>query len=260
MFDINTAVGHWPFRRIPNHSAAALRAHLSSLGIEGAAVVHTHGLFYKNCHDANLELADALRPHSDFFVGIATLNPLYAAWERDLRSCIDDLALRGVRLAPRYHDYSLTDTACLALVRAARALGVPLFISCRVVDVRQRHWMDTERTVSLSEVTSLCEAVPDARIVFTEYPATAGQLCDAEGTPRWPNLYVETSRMRSAYGQLLAGVVRGVGPRNVLYGSGSPFKETESALLKIRHADLTDEQREWVCDGAARRLLGIPRS
>ncbi len=56
-FDINTAVGHWPFRRIPHQTPSELRALLEKAGIDGAAVANTNGLFYKNCHDANLELA-----------------------------------------------------------------------------------------------------------------------------------------------------------------------------------------------------------
>jgi predicted TIM-barrel fold metal-dependent hydrolase len=204
MFDINTAIGHWPFRKLPITSAAGLIERLNALGIDGAAVVNTHGLFYKNCQDANLELADELAPYRERLVGIATLNPHYPAWERDLRVCVSELGLRGVRLAPQYHDYKLGDSESLALVHAAGTLGVPVFIPSRVVDVRQCHWMDTERTVGLSEVTALCAAVPDARIVFTEFPATAGQLCDASDRPLRPNLYVELSRMRSSYGQVLA--------------------------------------------------------
>ena len=63
MYDINTALGHWPFRRVPYATAGELRRILEDAGIEGAAAVNTHGLFYKNCHDANLELADWIRPH-----------------------------------------------------------------------------------------------------------------------------------------------------------------------------------------------------
>lgn len=257
MFDINTAIGHWPFRRLAETSAAGLAEHLSGFGIAGAAVVNTHGLFYKNCHDANLELAESLEPHRECLVGIATLNPHYPAWERDLCACVHDLGFRGVRLAPQYHDYTLGDSACLALVHAACTLGVPVFVPSRVVDIRQRHWLDTERTVGLSEVTALCAAAPDARIVFTEFPAVPVQLCDSSGAPRWPNLYVEVSRMRSAYGQVLAALVHAVGASNVLFGSGAPFKEVEPAVLKLQCADLTEEQREAVGAGSARRLLGL---
>ncbi len=257
MFDINTAIGHWPFRRIPNQSAAELRRHLESHGITGAAAAHTAGLFYKNCHDANLELAEAIAAHDDFFVGVATLNPCYAAWERDLEACVKGLGFRALRMVPQYHDYSLSDAPALALVRAAAALDIPVLIPGRVVDTRQRHWLDVERMQSLQDILAVCRAVPAARIVVTELPVTAGALSTPAGQPVCGNLYVETSRQVSCYGQVMAKVVRLLGADHVLFGSGAPFKEVEPSLLKVYHADLDAEARCRVCGSAARALLGL---
>jgi len=44
MYDIHTAMGHWPFRRVPNQAPDALRRLLEEHGIDGAAVANTHGL------------------------------------------------------------------------------------------------------------------------------------------------------------------------------------------------------------------------
>ncbi|MBN2451031.1 MAG: amidohydrolase family protein [Lentisphaeria bacterium] len=255
MFDINVAVGHWPFRRIPHQSAESLRHHLRRHGISGAAATHTHGLFYRNCHDANLELAEMLAAHGDFFVGIATLNPAYPAWEKDLAACVGALRMAGVRLAPAYHNYALGNACARDLVRAAAACGVPVFVPHRIVDVRQRHWLDTETVVTPGEVIALARAVPEARIVFLEYPVSPGVVAAADGTVLCPNLYVETSRMVSAYGQVLAAVVRAAGPERVLFGSGAPFKEVMPATLKLAHAELTEAERILVCGGTAARLL-----
>lgn len=256
MIDINTAIGHWPFRKIPYQSADALRIHLSRYGITRAAVAHTHGLFYKNCHDANIELAEAIAPHREFFVGIATLNPGYAAWERDWAACADDLGLRGLRLVPQYHDYSLADGCAVDIVKAAASRDIPVFIPHRIVDVRQCHWMDTQMVIAPREVIALARAVPEARIVFTEYPVDTTTLVDEGGRPMCPNLCVETSRMASAYGQVLSEVVHSLGARRVLFGTGSPFKEISPALLKIDCAELTDSERMMVKQDSALALFG----
>lgn len=257
MFDIHTAIGHWPFRQIPNQQPEALRRVLEKHGIRGAAVANTHGLFYKNCHDANLELAEAIAPHAGFFVGVATLNPLYAAWERDLHACAERLGLRALRLAPQYHGYGLADGAAQAIVRAAAALGLPILIPHRVVDVRQRHWMDTEQTISLVEVTALCRAVPEARVVVTELAVAPAALRTPEGAPLCENLCLETSRLSSAFGGALAGAVAALGPDRVLFGSGAPFKEVLPAVLKLHHARLRPAERRAVAGESARRLLGL---
>jgi predicted TIM-barrel fold metal-dependent hydrolase len=260
MFDINAAIGHWPFRRVPNQQPDALRRLLEGHGIHGAAVANTNGLFYTNCHDANRELAEAIAPHGRFFVGVATLNPTYAAWERDLAACVEHLGLRALRLAPQYHGYALGDAAAVAIARAAAAAGLPILIPHRIVDVRQRHWFDTEQTTSLAEIVGLCLAVPEARVVVTELAVTAASLCAADGAPVCGNLYLETSRLTSAYGQGLSQVVKALGASRVLFGSGAPFKEIEPALLKLHHAGLAPAARRAVAGGSARRLLGVGRT
>jgi predicted TIM-barrel fold metal-dependent hydrolase len=256
MFDINTAIGHWPFRQAPNQSAAALRAHLSRYGITHAAVAHTHGLFYKNCHDANLELSAEIASHRDFFVGVATLNPGYAACERDLAACVDNLGFRGLRLVPQYHDYSLTDACAVDIVKAAAFCNIPVFIPHRVVDVRQSHWMDTRTATDPADVLTLARSVPEAHIIFTEFPVKPDMVTDESGWSTCANVYVETSRFVSAYGQELSKVMRSLGTQRVLFGTGSPFKEVRPAVLKIESADFTDTERKMVIQDNALALLG----
>ncbi|MCK5804225.1 MAG: amidohydrolase family protein [Lentisphaeria bacterium] len=256
MFDINTAIGHWPFRSIPNQAPSDLRKTLEAHGIRGAAAANTHGLFYKNCHDANRELADQLAPHADFFVGVATLNPLYPAWERDLQECVDSLGMRALRLVPQYHHYQLADDEVLALVRAAAALELPILIPHRVVDPRQHHWLDTEETVPVKDVVGLCNAVPEGKFVLTEFPASFGIISNSEGEVSVKNLQLEMSRCTSVYGQVLAQLVARCGADKVLFGSGAPFKEITPARLKLHHADISAEQRELIAGENARKLLG----
>ena len=251
IFDIHTALGHWPFRQVPHQSASELRHVLEDAGIEGAAAANSHGLFYKNCHDANLELTEWLAPHGDFFTRIATLNPLYAAWERDLRTCVQDLGLRGVRLAPQYHGYALGCDESVALAKGAADLGLPVLVPHRLVDVRQHHWMDTERTVDMAEVAALCRAVPEARIVYTESRAPTAELLDDEGSWRYPGLYLESSRLD------LHDLPEPVAAERAVFGTGAPFKHVTPALLKLNTSDLTPAARQRIAGANGPELLGL---
>lgn len=255
-FDIHTALGHWPFRRVSGQTAAELRALLRAAQIDGAAAANTHGLFYKNCHDANLELAEWLAPHGGFYVGVATLNPTYAAWERDLAACAGELGFRALRLAPQYHEYALDGGAAIAIAQAAAELGLPLILPHRVVDVRQRHGFDTERTLDIAaaggaEIGALCAQVPQATVIVTEsrYPAAA--LVDEQGAPRYPGLYLESSRLDlDAFPESFAA-------ERVLFGTGAPFKHVTPALLKVETAELQAESKAQIYAGNARALLGL---
>jgi uncharacterized protein len=249
LFDINTAIGHWPFRKVPCGTACELSDMLEAAGITEAATVNTHGLFYKNCHDANLELADELASHDGVLVGVATLNPLYAAWERDLRACREELGMAALRLAPQYHDYELNCPQAVALATAATELKMPLLVPHRVVDIRQRHWFDAERTVGPEEIGALCTAVPEAVVVVTESPFGPAHLLDEQGAWRYPGLYVESSRTS------IGAFPEAVAARRVIFGTGAPFKHVEPALLKLETAQVEEPSRRRIAATNALDLL-----
>ncbi len=256
LFDIHTATGHWPFRKVPNEDIADLRRLLAGKGITGAAVANTHGLFYKNCHDANLELAEAIATQGGFFVGVATLNPLYAAWEKDLHDCVEQLGMKALRLAPQYHSYDLSVPQATEILQAATALHLPVFIPSRLVDVRQRHWLDTERQLGVTEIGQFSLAVPGSRIIVTEGTASVADLVHDDGTLKYPNLYFEISRLRSAYGQTIARLADAIGAERLLFGSGAPFKEVLPALLKLQTIACSEEVRQRIAYQNAAEMLG----
>ena len=251
LFDINAAVGHWPFRQIPHQTPGELRQMLEKAGFGGAAVANTHGLFYKNCHDANLELGEWLAPHEGFFAGVATLNPLYAAWERDLRACREELGFRALRLAPQYHDYELSCREAVAMAAGATEVDMPLLVPHRVVDVRQRHGFDTERIIGLDEIGALCAAVPGARVIVTEANFAGSALVDDDGALRYPGLYLESSRID------ISSFPEAVAAERIVFGTGAPFKYLRPAMMKLEIADLEVPSRERIGWENGRRLLGL---
>lgn len=248
MFDINTATGNWPFRHIPSQTIPELYEYLRSFNISGAAVVNTHGLFYMNPQDANLELAETIKSHEGFFTGVASINPDYAAAERDLEFCIEKLGFRALRLTPLYHNYQLEKASRILCL--AGKLGVPVIIPNEIVNFRQKHWMEPPAPLGFDAVLGLCGDYPEVNFIFTE----ASVAPDA----KYPsNLYFELSRHRSSYGGALTQLIRNVGADHVLFGTGAPFKSAEPSLLKLHHCDITDEERGMVAGFAAKKLLGI---
>jgi len=256
LFDINTAIGHWPFRKLPDNDASALRQLLESHKITMAAVANINGIFYKNTQDANLELAVELAPHRDFFIGVATLNPVYAAWERDLEYCVRTLGFKGIRLLPQYHNYPVFSPEAINIATAAAQLGIPVLIPQIIVDKRQKHWMDVETFVDVNELGRLCRKVPQARFILTEY-RIQGSLTDEDGKPLYPNLYIEISRLRSAYMQDLAKLAETLGSDHLLFGSGAPFKEVSPAILKMQCADLSVQEKAQINGLNAHSLFSL---
>ncbi len=256
IFDVNTAIGHWPFRKLPDNDAQSLRRLLDSHEITMAAVANINGIFYKNTQDANLELAVALAPHRDFFIGIATLNPTYAAWERDLEYCIRTLGFKGLRLLPQYHNYRIFSPEAIDIAQAAAQFNIPVLIPQIIVDKRQKHWMDIETFVDVSELGRLCLEAPQAKFILTEY-RIHGSLTDENGKPLYPNLYIEVSRLCSAYAQGLANLAKALGSDHLLFGSGAPFKEVSPAILKMECADLSVQEKAQINGLNAQSLFSL---
>jgi predicted TIM-barrel fold metal-dependent hydrolase len=253
-FDINAAIGHWPFRKLSIESLPALKEHLESKGINGAAVSNINGIFYKNCHDANIELYEWLEGLKDFFVGIAIINPAYANWKKDLNESIKKFDFRGVRIVPQYHNYDINSKETEEIAIEAATLKIPLFIPHRLVDIRQCHWMDTEKTVNFEDVCQLCEKFPDTNFILTEMSLGSNSF---ETGNKFPNLFLETSRLQSSYRQELSKIALATSHKNLLFGSGAPFKEVTPSLLKLMHAELSEEMKMEIASGNALRLLGI---
>ena len=84
IIDVNACVGHYPFRQLPHGAPEKLAALLAHSGIDRALVSSLHAVFYRDAHRGNEELWAAAREQGNRFVPVATVNPKYVGWERDL--------------------------------------------------------------------------------------------------------------------------------------------------------------------------------
>ena len=75
IIDVNAWVGHWPFRRLRHNTVQGLLRLMDRSGIDRAVVASIHGVFYRDAHSANEELARQVLRHRDRLIPFATLNP-----------------------------------------------------------------------------------------------------------------------------------------------------------------------------------------
>ena len=255
LIDVNTYIGHWPFRQLRHNTAQGLLRQMDRRGIDRAVVASIHGIFYKNAHPANEELAKETRRYRDRLLPFATLNPTYPGWEEDLRRCAEDLELCGIRLYPQYHGYRLTDADGLALVDAATALGWAVQAPMRVVDRRQRHRWDLAEDLAPSALEEAVSLRPKTRWMVLN-----GMGVNGRRLPDEARYLVEISRLTAVLQRTIPSLLETAGPKHLAFGTGMPFKVAEPALLKLNILDAPARVKERIAWRNAAEMLGLGTS
>ncbi len=252
LIDVHAYIGHWAFRQLRHNSAEALVQRMDVHGIDRAVVASIHGILYKNVHLSNEELAEQIHLYRDRLIPFATLNPTYPGWREDLRRCVEDLGLEGIRLYPQYHRYSLTDPAGLELIDAVTALGWTVQVPMRIVDRRQRHPWDLARDITPGEFVAAFSVRPETRwMVLNGLGFDPTQLADSA------RFVIEISRMTSVLQRNIPILIEAIGAEHLVFGTGMPFKVPEPALLKLEALDVAAEVKERIAWRNAAEMLGL---
>lgn len=236
IFDVNTAVGVWPFRNLRfAGDPKALYDHLARKGICGGVTRHYGAPF---CHDLdfiNEELAKSVQPG---FIPAFAVRPDYKQWK--------ELTAQAVALYPSFHSYSLTDPETLEMAKHLAAKGTVLHIIIREEDERSHHLRARVAPPPVAEIEAFADALPEARIVMIN--AMGGELsliC------KHRNLYGE---MASYEPFDVKAALSNLPGDQLLFGSHSPLYYTTAALWKLERADLDADLLARIHSGNAAKL------
>ena len=256
IFDINAWLGSFPFRSLRDNTPEKLLARMDRSGIDGAAVSMIDAIFHRNVQPANEQLAEMVAPHEGRLVAMGTINPTYEQWEDDIRICQEDLGMKGIRLFPVYHGYSVDGPEARGVLSACVERSLPVSIPGRIEDPRQRNWMDPGETVSASGIANLMASVPGATVYIPNLRGGMGNL------PMWRN---EAVRDQAWFVDLSLSEVHGgldllakqSGGQHLIFGTHMPFSYPGAALVKRQVLHLSPEEMAHVSAGNALRTLGI---
>jgi predicted TIM-barrel fold metal-dependent hydrolase len=280
LVDINSYIGHWPFRPLQGNTLKATLKLMNKRGVNKSIIANINGIFYQDSQYANEELYAAIQSNDAFksrFVPIAVLDPLVPWWEKALETCHEKLGMKGVRLFPLYHKYSMTDERCINLVKATRDRGMPISIPLRMIDLRQRSWLDVSKQLSLNEVAALIKEVPDAQYTVLDMreihvsPSTTGnvpkmaQPTTNETMQIFKNADVlfDTTRasgvpVKGSNRSSLHHVLKTYGPKSLAFGTETPFTDYCTSFIDLtvfKGADAKTKKLIW--GENARRMYKI---
>lgn len=265
IFDINAWLGVWPFRSLRDNTPESLVARLDGAGIDKAAVSQIEAMFHRNTQLANEKLAESVSGHAARLVPVATINPLFPGWEKDLARCHEGLGMKGVRLFPQYHDYPADGPDAVAVVTACAERGLPVSIPARIEDVRQRHWMDPGREVNQAQIARLIAAVPNATVLVPNARGLANSPIWRDESIRDRSWHFDLSlaevhyvlhrsvnRMRD-----LADYIEEGGADHLVFGSHVPISYVGPALVKRAILPVEAGTLDDICWNRAAKMFGL---
>ncbi len=246
IIDVNAYLGPFAFRRLRHNTATTLLKLMDSKSIDKAVVSSAGAITYRNAQAGNDELAEQVKPHRDRLIPCAVINPAYAGWRDDLKTCHEDLGMIGVRLYPKWHGFGLAEANCLDLVRSAAARGMVVSIPVRVEDQRQRSWLVDVREVPLEEIAGLVKACPDARFVLLNGSQYVSSTLGRNGGGLPPNYLIEISRLDPLLTNELGQLIANLGADRLVFGTGIPFNYPDPALLNLELVEASKEDKEKI--------------
>jgi predicted TIM-barrel fold metal-dependent hydrolase len=211
------------------------------------------GLLHKDLGAVNVRLAAGCQKHGRGVLrAFGSINPLLPDWEEELRRCVEEHRMPGIRLHPNYHGYRLDHPEFARLLKLATARRLIVQLALLMEDERMMHPRLRVEPVDAKPLVELVKETPGLRLV----------LLNALGVLRAKPLLellaagevsVEIAMLEGigAVGTLLGQV----SSTRVLFGSHAPLFYFEAAALKLKESPLTEAQLRAVSSGNARRLL-----
>jgi predicted TIM-barrel fold metal-dependent hydrolase len=246
MIDVNAYLGHFAFRRLRHNTADSLLALMDAKKIDKAVVSSAAAITYRNAQAGNEEVAEETKGHRDRLIPFGVLNPFYAGWQDDLKICHEEFGMTGLRLYPKWHNYSLSSPCCKELVTAATERGMVISIPIRVEDNRERSWLLNIPDVPLDEIVELVKAHPKARFLLLSGADYVRSPLGRKNNGLPSNYAIELSRLSAVLANEIGQLIANLGPDRVMFGTGMPFNYPDPALVKLEVLDATEPDREKI--------------
>jgi hypothetical protein len=255
--DVNAHWGPYAFRHLPDHDGPGLMRLMDRWGVDHALLCSNPSLLYRDAHQGDVEMSRAIAPHPGRFSGVATINPAYPGWNRDLETALDDWNFRAVRLVPQFHGYALTDPCADALAAECARRDVPILFMQQVEDRRQMHPWDRAENLAIEPVLAFARRHERVRICLCNWLGLGGrELTDAGLAGR---VLIDLARFDVVLFRSLPRLIDEIGIGAIAFGSQAPFNYIPPALIRLECLDLSEEDRERVAWKNAAEFFSLER-
>ena len=239
MIDCAAYIGPFPFRELPHPEPAVLVRVLAREGLSGAWVGYLPAPWQRDPAPANESLFSALAPHVELRPA-PVVRPDWPRWERTLRDVVERGA-GSIRAYPMHWGMGPHDQSMRALALACGERSIPLLLTIRFEDLRQRSALDVAGDLSAAHIRALARAHASVKLVVVG----AGREMLEE--THWGLTPDEQRRVHWDFAWIwgppedhFAHLLRTVGSERFVYGTHWPLRLTQNsrANLDLLPADL----------------------
>ena len=231
--DVSAIIGAYPFRELPHPDADTLIGVLDREGIDRAWVGHLPSAFHRDPRKGNEALYRELSPHRARLDPVPAVRPDWPGWEREVARAVDEGAT-AIRAYPAHWGLGPGHPALVELARASARVALPVVLTVRFEDSRQRHALDAAGDLPAATVRALARAGTQARIVVIAAGRTMIEEIHWSLTPFERDLvWYDTSWIWGPPEDDFAQLLRTIGPARFVYGTGWPLR-----LAQVSRANL----------------------
>ena len=164
--DTHTFIGGYPWRHVPHPDPEALVRVLDREGVSQAWVGHLPTAFHRDPVPGNEVLYAALSDWRDRLRPTPVVRPDWPGWRGEVARAMDEGAA-AVRAYPMHWGLGAGSRALTELAESCAEHLLPLLLTVRFEDPRQRHEQDVTGDLSAGHIRALARARTGARLIVT---------------------------------------------------------------------------------------------
>ncbi len=239
-------VGPFPFRALPHGDVDWMLGQMDRVGIDRAWVGYLAACLHKDPAFANVELFNLVAPHEDRLFAVPTVDPSLPGVTEAVQLAADTGA-RAMRVYPMHVGIDPAGPVMSTLIDVAASLHLPLILTVRFEDVRQRHPMDVAADLPAAAVRSLARMHSDARILVTQADRAFIEEVHFGLTPEEAGrLLWDISWIWGPPEDHLTHLFETVGVERFTFGTGMPLRIPDASVAKLDLMELSPDLRSRI--------------
>ncbi|TFG71213.1 MAG: hypothetical protein E4H27_05080 [Anaerolineales bacterium] len=256
MIDMDVLLGRWPFMPLKYDTVDGVLELMDRADIERGVVTSLNSVFYYDCEIGNREVGQACRQHPDRFIPFIVLNPNLMLWKQHLQECLENYNVKGIKLHPDYHKYSLLEEKTAAIMEEARKVHLPVYIQTSLVDMRHHPGYCLVPEVPISEVAQAIERYAQNTFIIGGAQHFRARASELIRTTKRDDFYIVIDGLGGPFDGL-GGFVDRIGSSRLLFGTRTPILYAEAARMVVEQSPISKEDQDRIFGTNAAQLLGL---